>query len=160
MKEKIIGEIIVDSRSKYEKTTNVRIKSRLFQLFIKKKFELDFIGKKEWYIDLDPFIEISNENNKTPDLVFYNENKILVTEIKHIEDASRNTRKSKFFGQVGEYVEFYSRKYPEKTVIPVLITNSETINNSGSRENFGGIILVLNYQNCNDNFYSKLLSNS
>jgi hypothetical protein len=124
MKQKIIEEIIFDSRSKYEKTTNVIIKSRLFELFIKKKFELDFIEKNEWYIDLDPFIEISNENNKTPDLVFYNENKILVTEIKHIEDASRNTRKSKFFDQVLEYVRSYSQKYPEKTIRQLTNNNS------------------------------------
>ena len=158
MKQKIIEEIIVDSRTKYENTTNIAIKSRLYQLFIKKKFEFDFIGKKDWYIDLDPFIEISNENNKTPDLVFYNLNKIFVVEIKHIEDTSKNTRKPKFFRQVWEYVEYYSRKYHEKTVTPVLITNSETIYNSGSIDNFGGIILVLNFKNCNDNFHSRFLS--
>lgn len=158
MKQKIIEEIIVDSRAKYENSTSVTIKSRFYQLFIKKKFELDFIGKKDWYIDLDPFIEISNGNNKTPDLVFYNQNKIFVVEIKHIENISKNTRKPKFFRQVLEYVGPYGKKYPDKNVTPVLITNSETIYNSGSIDNFGGIIFVLNFKNCNDNFHSRFLS--
>jgi len=162
MEEKLLRGAIDELKERYlayprqldpkdeKESKMIQPKSRVYEALVRKKFELDLLDRN-WYVDINPFLGGGPEelDMHTPDLVIFRDGLVIVTETKQINEKSEGTKMGTFFTQVNEYRECYEQKYaePEVRFISVLVTNSDTIVNSGSYQSFKGIIILITSEN-------------
>lgn len=139
----------LDPKDEKEKNM-IQPRSRVYEALVRKKFELDLLDRN-WYVDINPFLGGSPEelDMHTPDMVVFREGLVIVTETKQINEKSEGTKMGAFFTQVNGYRDYYEQKFAEPNVkfIPVLVTNSDTIVNSGSYQSFKGIVILVTPEN-------------
>ena len=162
MEEKLLRGAIDELKERYlayprqldpkdeKESKMIQPKSRVYEALVRKKFELDLLDRN-WYVDINPFLGGGPEelDMHTPDLVIFRDGLVIVTETKQINEKSEGTTMGTFFTQVNEYRECYEQKYaePEVRFISVLVTNSDTIVNSGSYQSFKGIVILITSEN-------------
>ena len=162
MEEKLLRGAIDELKERYlayprqldpkdeKESKMIQPKSRVYEALVRKKFELDLLDRN-WYVDINPFLGGGPEelDMHTPDLVIFREGLVIVTETKQINEKSEGTKMGTFFTQVNEYRECYEQKFaePEVRFVSVLVTNSETIVNSGSYQSFKGIVILVTSEN-------------
>ena len=162
MEEKLLRGAIEELRSRYmsyprqldpkeeKESKMIQPKSRVYEALVRKKFELDLLDRN-WYVDINPFLGGGPDelDMHTPDMVIFREGLVIVTETKQINEKSEGTKMGTFFTQVNEYRDCYEQKFaePEVKFIPVLVTNSDTIMNSGSYVSFKGIVILITPEN-------------
>ena len=162
MEEKLLRGAIDELKERYlayprqldpkdeKESKMIQPKSRVYEALVRKKFELDLLDRN-WYVDINPFLGGGPEelDMHTPDLVIFRDGLVIVTETKQINEKSEGTKMGTFFTQVNEYRECYEQKYaePEVRFISVLVTNSDTIVNSGSYQSFKGIVILITSEN-------------
>jgi hypothetical protein len=139
----------LDPKDEKEKNM-IQPRSRVYEALVRKKFELDLLDRN-WYVDINPFLGGSPEelDMHTPDMVVFREGLVIVTETKQINEKSEGTKMGAFFTQVNGYRDYYEQKFaePNVTFISVLVTNSDTIVNSGSYQSFKGIVILVTPEN-------------
>ena len=162
MEEKLLRGAIDELKSRYlayprqldpkdeKESKMIQPKSRVYEALVRKKFELDLLDRN-WYVDINPFLGGGPEelDMHTPDLVIFREGLVIVTETKQINEKSEGTKMGTFFTQVKGYRDYYEQKFaePEVRFVSVLVTNSETIVNSGSYQSFKGIVILVTSEN-------------
>ena len=162
MEEKLLRGAIDELKERYlayprqldpkdeKESKMIQPKSRVYEALVRKKFELDLLDRN-WYVDINPFLGGGPEelDMHTPDLVIFRDGLVIVTETKQINEKSEGTKMGTFFTQVNEYRECYEQKFaePEVRFISVLVTNSETIVNSGSYQPFKGVVILVTPEN-------------
>ena len=163
MEEKLLRGAIEELKSRYlayprqldpkdeKESKMIQPRSRVYEALVRKKFELDLLDRN-WYVDINPFLGGSPAelDMHTPDMVVFREGLVMVAETKQINEKSEGTKMGTFFTQVNSYRDYYEQKFAEPDVmfIPVLVTNSETIVNSGSYQSFKGIVILITPENC------------
>ena len=119
----------------------IQPRSRVYEALVRKKFELDLLDRKTPTL-INPFLGGGPEelDTHTPDMVVFSDGLVVVTETKQINEKSKGTKMGTFFTQVNGYRDYYEQKFAEPDIqfIPVLVTNSDTIVNSGSYQSFKG----------------------
>lgn len=162
MEEKLLRGAIDELKERYlayprqldpkdeKESKMIQPKSRVYEALVRKKFELDLLDRN-WYVDINPFLGGGPEelDMHTPDLVIFRDGLVIVTETKQINEKSEGTKMGTFFTQVNEYRECYEQKFaePEVKFVSVLVTNSDTIVNSGSYPPFKGIVILVTPEN-------------
>jgi hypothetical protein len=162
MEEKLLRGAIEELKSLYKayppqldpkedkESRMIQPKSRVYEALVRKKFELDLLDRN-WYVDINPFLGGSPEelDMHTPDLVVFRDGLVIVTETKQINEKSEGTKMGTFFTQVNGYRDYYEQKFaePEVRFVSVLVTNSDTIVNSGSYQSFKGIVILVTPEN-------------
>ena len=162
MEEKLLRGAIDELKSRYlayprqldpkdeKESRMIQPRSRVYEALVRKKFELDLLDRK-WYVDINPFLGGCPEelDMHTPDMVVFRDGLVIVTETKQINEKSEGTKMGTFFTQVNGYRDHYELKFAEPDVkfISVLVTNSDTIVNSGSFQSFRGIVILFNPEN-------------
>ena len=156
MEEKLLRGAIEELKSRYlayprqldpkdeKESKMIQPRSRVYEALVRKKFELDLLDRK-WYVDINP----EELDMHTPDMVVFSDGLVIVTETKQINEKSEGTKMGTFFTQVNGYRDYYEQKFAEPDVrfISVLVTNSDTIVNSGSYQSFKGIVILFNPEN-------------
>jgi hypothetical protein len=162
MEEKLLRGAVEELKSRYaafprqldpkdeKEAKMIQPRSRVYEALVRKKFEYDLLGRK-WYVDINPFMGGGPDELEmmTPDLVVFHDGQVIVTETKQINEKSEGTKMGTFFTQVNEYRDRYELKFAEPDVrfVPVLVTNSDTIVNSGSYQTFKGIVILITPEN-------------
>jgi hypothetical protein len=162
MEEKLLRGAIEELKSRYlayprqldpkdeKESRMIQPRSRVYEALVRKKFELDLLDRK-WYVDINPFLGGGPDelDMHTPDMVIFRDGLVIVTETKQINEKSEGTKMGTFFTQVNGYRDYYEQKFAEPDVkfISVLVTNSDTIVNSGSYQTFKGIVILFNPDN-------------
>jgi hypothetical protein len=162
MEEKLLRGAIEELKARYsaypsqldpkdeKESKMIQTRSRVYEALVRKKFELDLLDRK-WYVDINPFLGGGPEelDMHTPDMVVFRDGLVIVTETKQINEKSEGTKMGTFFTQVKGYRDYYEQKFAEPDVkfISVLVTNSDTIVNSGSYQSFKGIVILFNPEN-------------
>ena len=162
MEEKLLRGAIDELKERYlayprqldpkdeKESKMIQPKSRVYEALVRKKFELDLLDRN-WYVDINPFLGGGPDelDMHTPDLVIFRDGLVIVTETKQINEKSEGTKMGTFFTQVNEYRECYELKFaePEVRFVSLLVTNSETIVNSGSYQPFKGIVILVTPEN-------------
>ena len=162
MEEKLLRGAIDELKTRYKKfpaqldpkdekeSKMIQPRSRVYEALVRKKFELDLLDRN-WYVDINPFLGGSPEelDMHTPDMVIFREGLVIVTETKQINEKSEGTKMGTFFTQVNGYRDYYAQKFAEPDIqfIPLLVTNSDTIVNSGSFQSFKGIVILITPDN-------------
>jgi hypothetical protein len=162
MEEKLLRGAIEELKARYlayprqldpkdeKESRMIQPRSRVYEALVRKKFELDLLDRK-WYVDINPFLGGGPEelDMHTPDMVIFRDGLVIVTETKQINEKSEGTKMGTFFTQVNGYRDYYEQKFAEPDVrfISVLVTNSDTIVNSGSYQTFKGIVILFNPDN-------------
>jgi hypothetical protein len=162
MEEKLLRGAIDELKARYlayprqldpkdeKESRMIQPRSRVYEALVRKKFELDLLDRK-WYVDINPFLGGGPDelDMHTPDMVIFRDGLVIVTETKQINEKSEGTKMGTFFTQVNGYRDYYEQKFAEPDVkfISVLVTNSDTIVNSGSYLSFKGIVILFNPEN-------------
>ncbi|HEY3420373.1 MAG TPA: hypothetical protein VGK23_07460 [Methanomassiliicoccales archaeon] len=162
MEEKLLRGAIEELKSRYsaypsqldpkdeKESKMIQPRSRVYEALVRKKFELDLLDRK-WYVDINPFLGGGPDelDMHTPDMVIFRDGLVIVTETKQINEKSEGTKMGTFFTQVNGYRDYYEQRFAEPDVrfVSVLVTNSDTIVNSGSYQSFKGIVVLFNPDN-------------
>lgn len=162
MEEKLLRGAIEELKSRYmayprqldpkdeKESKMIQPRSRVYEALVRKKFELDLLDRN-WYVDINPFLGGGPDelDMHTPDMVVFREGLVIVAETKQINEKSEGTKMGTFFTQVNGYRDYYEQKFSEPDIkfMSVLVTNSDTIVNSGSYQSFKGIVILVTPEN-------------
>ena len=106
----------------------IKNKATAYEYLIIKSFE-SYFDKTNDKLDLFPIIENSIGTYLTPDLILClskKTNVLVITEIKYFENSSLNKKNARKTArrQMDEYFFEYQKKYADKIVMPLFITQN------------------------------------